>query len=352
MRFDLQKIIRKNLGQIIAGKATPPSVSDCSILLDKNENSFGSPLIKWYNRYPESDPVSLKTAIANIKALDKENIVLENGNHGCLDLLFRCFCQAGIDNVIVCQPADELYITVAEINDVAVKQVPLLDNFQLDLIHLESVVDADTKMILIVSPNGISGNATDRRDIEMILNNFNGIVVIDETYVNFSRQKSFATELSDYPNLVLLQNFDIAWGMAGLGVSMVFASLEISSILQAIQLPCTINVPTQELLLKALEEVGMVNDLIKELVQMRVALKAVLEKFPFIEKVYPSDANFLLIKMTDAKAVHEFLAQKNIAVKNVSHLRQCQNCLRITIGTEDENTKLVEALLAYYDQDH
>ncbi len=330
-------------------KAKSISINDCSILLDKNENAFGSPLIKWYNRYPAVEPVLVKAAIANIKALNQENIQLGNGNHGCVDLLFRCFCEAGKDNVVVCPPADELYKSVAQINDVTVKQVPLLDNFQLDILHLESVTDANTKMIFIASPNGITGNAMDRRDIELILNNFDGLVVIDETYINFSRQKSFASELADYPNLVLLQNFDIAWGLAGLGVSMLFASEEIISILQSIQPPHPINTPTQELLLKALDEVGMVNDMIKELVQMRVALKVVLIKFPFIEKVYPSDANFLLVKMTDAKMAHEFLTGKRIAVKDVSHLPQCENCLRITIGTEDENTKLIEALVVYHD---
>lgn len=349
MSFNFQEIIRKNVREILIGKANPLSNNNCAILLDKNENAFGSPTIKWYNRYPTVEPVLLKAAIANIKALNKENILLGNGNRECVDVLFRCFCEAGKDNMIVCLPAEDLYQTVAQINDVTVKQVPLLDNFQLDILHLESVTDANTKMIFIASPNGITGNAMNRQDIELILNNFDGLVVIDETYINFSRQKSFASELADYPNLVLLQNFDIAWGLAGLGVSMLFASEEIILILQSIQPPHPINTPTQELLLKALGEVGMVNDMIKELVQMRVALKAVLIKFPFIEKVYPSDANFLLVKLTDAKSVHEFLMEKSIAVKDVSHMRQCENCLRITIGTEVENTKLIEALVAYHD---
>jgi histidinol-phosphate aminotransferase len=186
-----------------------------------------------------------------------------------------------------------------------------------------------------------------REDIELVLNNFNGIVVIDEAYINFSRQKSFISDLGDYPNLVVLQTFSKAWGLAGLRLGMAFASAEIISVLNKVKPPYNINQVTQEFALKALDEIGQVNDMIKELVQMRAALKAVLEKIPYVLKVYPSDANFLLVKMRDASAVYNFLLDKGIVVRDRSNVKLCDNCLRITIGTEKENTVLIDAMADY-----
>jgi histidinol-phosphate aminotransferase len=187
-----------------------------------------------------------------------------------------------------------------------------------------------------------------REDVETVLNNFDGLVVVDEAYINFSKQKSFIQELKDYPNLVVLQTFSKAWGLAGLRLGMAFASEEIIEILNRVKPPYNINQVTQELALKALEEVGQVNDMIKELVQMRVALKGVFEKIPIVQKVYPSDANFLLVKVEDAKATYNYLLSRGIVVRDRSNVKLCDNCLRITIGTEEENTELVEALADYY----
>ena len=224
----------------------------------------------------------------------------------------------------------------------------MLDDFQLDLVHLENLVDENTKIIWICSPNNPTGNSLNRADIETVLNNFNGLVVIDEAYINFSRQKSFIQELNDYPNLVVMQTFSKAWGLAGLRLGMAFASEAIIEVMNRVKPPYNINQATQEIALKALEEVGQVNDMIKELVQMRVALKAVFEKAPFIEKVYPCDANFILVRMKDARKVYEFLLDKGIVVRDRSNVKLCDNCLRITIGTEQENTHLVEALCDWY----
>jgi histidinol-phosphate aminotransferase len=240
-----------------------------------------------------------------------------------------------------------MYEVSANINDIEIRKAPLLDNYQLDLVHLENLADENTKLIWICSPNNPTGNSMDRKDVETVLNNFNGLVVIDEAYVNFSRHKSFIQELNDYPNLVVLQTFSKAWGLAGLRLGMAFASEEIIEVLSRVKPPYNINQVTQELALKALEEVGQVNDMITELVQMREALKGVFEKLNFIEKVYPSDANFLLIKMQNARAVYEFLLTKGIVVRNRSNVLLCDNCLRITIGTEKENTILVDALIDY-----
>ncbi len=350
MQFDLNLFVKEHFINLLRHPISDSSKYKAdATLLNQNENALGSPLTKWYNRIPERNNENLLNAIALVKKISPDLFLLVNGYQEGIDLLFRVFCNPGSDNVIICPPCEDGYKVIAELNQVEVKMASLLDVFQLDLINIERICNVNSKMIFIGSPNNPTGNAMQREDIELILNNFNGLVVLDETYVNFSRQKSFLSELHDYPNLIILQNFDIAWGLAGLQVAMMFSSPKIISFLNAIKLSVTPNSPTTELMLKALNEVGMVNDMIKELVQMRAALKRVLEKFPFIVTVYPSDANFLLIKMNNAAMVFDFLLQKSILVKNVSDQLNCENCLRITVGTEEENTKLIVALVEYYD---
>ncbi len=342
--FQIEKLTRKNIQSLTPYSSARDEFSgEAKVFLDANENSLGSPLIKWYNRYPDPHQVKLKETICLIKSVAIEQIFLGNGSDECIDLLYRCFCNPGKDNIVICPPTYGMYEVSANINDVEIRKAPLLDDFQLDLVHIETLVDANTKLIWICSPNNPTGNSLTRSDVESVLNNFNGLVVVDEAYINFSRHKSFVQELADYPNLVVMQTFSKAWGLAGLRLGMAFASTQIIEIMNRVKPPYNINQATQEIALKALEEVGQVNDMIKELVQMRVALKAVFEKLPFIEKVYPSDANFLLVKMKDARKVYEFLLEMGIVVRDRSNVKLCDNCLRITIGTEDENTQLVEA---------
>ena len=343
--FSLNSLTRDNIKSLKPYSSARDEFSgEAKVFLDANENSLGSPLMKWYNRYPDPHQVKLKEAISAIKSVDADQIFLGNGSDECIDLLYRCFCNPGKDNVIICPPTYGMYEVSANINDVELRRAPLLGDFQLNLAHIETLVDANTKLIWICSPNNPTGNAINRNDIETILNNFNGLVVIDEAYINFSRHKSFTQELANYPNLVIMQTFSKAWGLAGLRLGMAFASKELISILNTVKPPYNINQATQELALKALKEVGQVNDMIKEIVQMRVALKAVLEKIPAIEKVYPSDANFLLVKMKNARKVYEFLLTEGIVVRDRSNVILCEDCLRITIGTEEENTQLVEAI--------
>ena len=343
--FSLNSLTRDNIKTLKPYSSARDEFSgEAKVFLDANENSLGSPLMKWYNRYPDPHQVKLKEAISAIKSVDADQIFLGNGSDECIDLLYRCFCNPGKDNVIICPPTYGMYEVSANINDVELRRAPLLGDFQLNLAHIETLIDANTKLIWICSPNNPTGNAINRNDIETILNNFNGLVVIDEAYINFSRHKSFTQELADYPNLVIMQTFSKAWGLAGLRLGMAFASKELISILNTVKPPYNINQATQELTLKALKEVGQVNDMIKEIVQMRVALKAVLEKIPAIEKVYPSDANFLLVKMKNARKVYEFLLTEGIVVRDRSNVILCEDCLRITIGTEEENTQLVEAI--------
>ena len=301
--------------------------------------------MKWYNRYPDPYQWKLKEAIRNVKGIAVENIFLGNGSDECIDLLNRCFCNPGKDNIIICPPTYGMYEVSANINDVEIRKAPLMEDFQLDLIHLENLIDTSTKIIWVCSPNNPTGNSIHHHDIEMLLNNFDGLVVVDEAYINFARQKSFVSLLEEYPNLVVLQTFSKAWGLAALRLGMAFASVDIITILNKVKPPYNINQASQELAIKALEEVGQVNDMIKEIVAMRDALTEVFSSLPFVEKVYPSDANFLLVKIKEARKVYEYLLTRGIVVRDRSNVTLCDSCLRITIGTEKENTILVDALL-------
>ena len=349
MDFSLNNLLRENIKKLVPYSSARDEFSgEAKVFLDANENSLGSPLAKWYNRYPDPYQHTLKEAISKVKGIPSENIFLGNGSDECIDLVYRCFCEPGKDNAIICPPTYGMYEVSANINDVEIRKATLLDNFQLDLIHLENLVDANTKLIWICSPNNPTGNSMNREDVEMVLNNFNGIVVIDEAYINFSRQRSFAQELTEYPNLVVMQTFSKAWGLAGLRLGLAFASVEIISILNKVKPPYNINQATQDLALKALEEVGQVNNMIKELVDMREALAEVFKGMPTVEKVYPSDANFLLVKINEARKLYEFLLSKSIVVRDRSNVKLCDDCLRITVGTEEENTELIEALMDWY----
>lgn len=349
--FDLNKITRDNIKNLVAYSSARDEFSGTAdVFLDANENSLGSPLIKWYNRYPDPHQKSVKAALSLIKGISADHIFLGNGSDECIDLLYRCFCEPGRDNVVICPPTYGMYQVSANINDVALRIAPLLDDFQLNLAHIETLIDAHTKIIWLCSPNNPTGNSLNRTDIETVLNNFNGLVVIDEAYINFAQQKTFVQELGEYPNLVVLQTFSKAWGLAALRLGMAFASKEIIEILNKIKPPYNINQATQELALKSLEEVGQVNEMINEIVDMRNALAEVLKQVPTIEKVYPSDANFLLVRIKDAHELYAFLLTKGIVVRDRSNVKLCEDCLRITIGTEKENTLLVDALVVWLER--
>lgn len=348
MSFDLNSLVRENIKKLKPYSSARSEFSGVAqVFLDANENAFGSPLTKWYNRYPDPLQWELKRKISTIKNVAPENILLGNGSDECIDLLVRAFCDPVKDNIVICPPTYGMYEVYAHINDVPVKEVPLHSNFQLNLEGLESAIDANTKLIFFCSPNNPTGNSIDREDIEMVLNNFDGIVVIDEAYINYSRHRSFASELKDYPNLVVMQTFSKAWGLAALRLGMNFASTEIIDILNKIKPPYNINQATQELALKALDHLEDVNTMIKDTVEEREELVKNLVQLPLVQKVYPSDANFVLAKMTDATAIYNYLKEKGIIVRNRSNIILCEDCLRITVGTPKENTQLIEALKKY-----
>jgi histidinol-phosphate aminotransferase len=348
MNFNLTGLVRENIKKLTPYSSARDEFSgEAKFFLDANENSLGSPLLKWYNRYPDPHQRKLKEAIKDVKNIDTENIFLGNGSDECIDILYRVFCNPGKDNVIICPPTYGMYEVSANINDVEVRKASLTEDFQLDLIHLENLVDANTKIIWICSPNNPTGNSINRKDIETVLNNFSGIVVIDEAYINFARQRTFTADLKEYPNLVIMQTFSKAWGLAALRLGMAFASAEIIQLMNKVKPPYNINLTTQELALQALGNMEQVNEMILLIADMREALIDVLLTVPGVIKVFPSDANFLLIKLKEAKKVYEFLLTRGVVVRDRSNVQLCEDCLRVTIGTEKECTAFVDGLIAF-----
>ena len=346
--FNPNNVVRNNIRNLKPySSARDEFKGEANIFLDANENSLGSPLLKWYNRYPDPMQWKIKEKLSVIKQVPVDQVFLGNGSDEPIDLLFRCFCEPGVDEVIVFPPTYGMYEVSANINNVHLSKVPLTKEFQLDLEALESAIKPHSKIIWICSPNNPSGNSIDRQDIEMVLNNFDGLVVVDEAYINFSRQKSLVTDLADYPNLVVLQTLSKAWGLAGLRVGMAFASSEIIGYLNKVKPPYNISEPVQELALKALDEIGQVNDMILQLVNARKQLEQDFVKSPQVVKVFPSDANFLLVEFTQARAMYDYLVGKGIVVRDRSNVLLCDNCLRITVGTDAENLKLVDAINSF-----
>ncbi len=345
MAFELNKVVRPNIKTLKPySSAKDEYTGEARILLDANENSLGSPLTKWYNRYPDPYQLKVKEQLAFVKQIAANQIFLGNGSDECIDILFRTFCIPGKDNIIICPPTYPMYEVGANINEIEIQKAPLLPDYQLNVAHIEQLVNERTKIIWICSPNNPTGNSLDRIDIETILNHFEGIVVVDEAYINFSKQKSFVQSLIDYPNLVVLQTLSKAWGLAGLRLGMCFASPEIISYMNKVKAPYNINIVTQELAIQALEEVGQVNEMIQLLVDMRIALAEVIASMPHVIKVFPSDTNFLFVKIPHARKLYEYLLTKGIIVRDRSALELCEDSLRITVGTEHENTELVDAM--------
>ncbi len=359
--FDVNKIVRENIRDLKPySSARHEFTGEAKVYLDANENGFGSPVPVFgttlsafdsaqsdksnYNRYPDPLQEELKGKISFIKGVPAHNIFLGNGSDEAIDLLYRAFCNPGKDNVIIVPPTYGMYEVSANINDVEVRKVNLTAEFQLDVEKISEAVDDQTKIIWICSPNNPTGNSMNREDIEIILNNFEGLVVVDEAYVNYSRQRPMISELTEYPNLVVLQTFSKAWGLAGVRVGMLFASEAIVEIMNKIKPPYNIGSPAQEIVLNALGNIEQVNAWIKETVAEREKLVKALGQLAFVRKIYGSDANFVLVKVDDAKGVYDFLAENGIVVRDRSKVEMCEGCLRITVGTPEENIQLVTRL--------
>jgi len=343
--FNINNILRENIKNLVPySSARDEYQGEASVFLDANENAYGSPLEQQYNRYPDPLQYKVKMRLSEIKGVPARNIFLGNGSDEAIDILFRSFCNPGVDNVIIVPPTYGMYQVSANINDVEARKVNLTADYQLNLEGIAEAIDKHTKLIFICSPNNPTGNSINRDDIETLLANFNGLVVIDEAYINFSRQKTFIQELTEYANLVVLQTLSKAWGLAGLRVGMAFASEEIVEIMNKVKPPYNINEASQELALKALENVAQVNAWIKETLAQRDKLVLNLKHFDFVLDIYPSDANFILVKTTDPKSIYNFLVEKGIIVRDRSKIELCEGCLRITVGTPEENDILLKTL--------
>lgn len=343
--FNLNSIIRENIKKLKPySTARDEFKGQASIWLDANENPFGSPLHHHYHRYPDPKQWKLKDKITQIKGVPPQNIILGNGSDEIIDLLYRAFCTPGKDNVIVMPPTYGIYEVSANINDIEVKKVPLTMGFQMDLDGIAEAIDENTKLIFICSPNNPTGNSLFREDVETLLANFKGIVVVDEAYINYSQQKSFIQELTEYGNLFVSQTFSKAWGLAGLRLGMGFASEEIIEVLNSIKPPYNINQATQDLAFEALDNVSQVNEWIQQTVLEREKLVKALVELPFVQKIYPSDANFILVKMDNAHQVYLKLCEKGVILRDRSQVEQLEDCIRITVGTAQENKELVRYL--------
>ncbi len=348
MQFDLDKLVRENIRVLKPySSARHEFTGTASVFLDANENAYGSPLHEKFNRYPDPLQWQLKFQLARIKGVPAENIFVGNGSDEVIDLAYRIFCDPGKDNVIICPPTYGMYEVSANINDVAIKKVKLTKDFQLDVNGILEAVDVHTKLLFICSPNNPTGNNMKREDVELLLNNFPGIVIIDEAYINYSKQKTCIQELTDYPNLIVMQTLSKAWGLAALRLGLCYASMDIIDLYNKVKPPYNINEASQQLALDALNETETVNTWIREVVQQKDFITKQLGQFPFVEKIYPSDANFILVKVKDANRLYDHFASNEVIVRNRSKEVNCDNCLRITIGTPSENQQLIELLKQY-----
>jgi len=301
------------------------------------------------NRYPDPLQWKVKEKIAAIKNTDIKNIFLGNGSDEAIDILIRAFCNPGKDNAIILPPTYGMYEVAAKINDIEIKAVNLLKTYQPDMAGIKSAIDKNTKLIFICSPNNPTGGTIDAKSIESLLKTFNGIVIVDEAYIDFADSPSMVNTISNYPNLVVLQTFSKAWGLAGLRMGMAFARPEIIDIMNKIKPPYNVGDLAQKLMLQALDNTGMVKTMVKSLKAERAKLLKELPAFSFIKSIVPSDANFLLVKTSNADKLYRFLIDNNVVVRNRSSLPLCEGGLRITVGTTEENLKLI-ALLKRFDK--
>ncbi len=314
------------------------------VFLDANENPIGSVTAAMYNRYPDPYQKAVKQTLAKIKGVAEAQIFLGNGSDEAIDLLFRAFCEPHQEEVIILPPTYGMYEVSASINAVKVVQVPLTRDFQLDVPAILQAITPKTKMLFICSPNNPTGNLLRQEDILQVLKAFQGITIIDEAYIDFAPEASWLPRLSEFPRLVVIQTFSKAWGLASLRLGMAFASEELIAILNKIKAPYNINGVSQALLADSLQYERFKDEMVARILLQRQSLATALQALPYIEKVFPSDANFLLVKMQQPKAVYDFLLEDKIIVRDRSKVLLCEGCLRISVGTKEENEALIEKM--------
>jgi histidinol-phosphate aminotransferase len=338
---DINSLVRKNILTMKPySSARDEFKGEAEVFLDANENPYPSP----YNRYPDPLQWKVKEKLGALKNVDPKNIFLGNGSDEAIDLLIRAFCEPGKDSILITEPTYGMYSVCAEVNGVNIQQARLTADFDLDVDALPKTFDSTTKILFLCSPNNPTGNLLSKDKVLDVLKRFYGIVVIDEAYIDFADGKSFIEELDNYPHLVVLQTFSKAWGLAGLRLGMAFASQTIISILNKIKYPYNVNIKTQELALDALENAYKKDIWVDEILRQRDQLVKNLKALRIVDKIYPSDANFILVRVKDAPSTYHYLMNNNIVVRDRSRVTLCYNCLRITVGTPDENQRLLTAL--------
>ncbi len=340
---NLDALVRPNINDLKPYSSARDEFSgSASVYLDANENPYNDP----FNRYPDPMQWELKKRVSEIKGVDAENIFLGNGSDEAIDLLFRAFCEPKVDNILTIAPTYGMYQVCADINNTPVKKVSLNDDFSLDAAKVLAACDDNTKIVFLCSPNNPSGNLLASKEVAEILSRFEGLVVVDEAYIDFCPVASWLPNLKDYPNLVVLQTFSKAWGMAAIRLGMAFASQEIISVLNKIKYPYNINILTQQVAQELLSDTENMQGWVEILLSEREKMVGELEEIAMVEKIYPSDANFLLVKIRKAKEVYDALVGKGIIVRDRSRVELCADSLRITVGTPEENKVLLEELKA------
>ncbi|MDG2497922.1 MAG: histidinol-phosphate transaminase [Flavobacteriaceae bacterium] len=341
--MDLNNLIRKNIQQIKAYSSARDEYKEFQadmVFLDANENPFDNSL----NRYPDPQQAALKALISDQKEVALDQILLGNGSDEVLDLIFRAFCEPNSDNILTLPPTYGMYDVLANLNAIENIQVPLSSDFQIEVDLVIENIKPNTKLLFICSPNNPSGNTVDRSAIERLLKAFNGLIVIDEAYIDFTEETSWTQFLNVYPNLIVVQTLSKAYGLAGIRLGICYSSKEIIAVLNKIKTPYNVNTLSQEAAVKALHNKDVVSDQIASILNERIRLKKALTAYSFIKKIYPSEANFFLIKVDDANKRYDELIKNGIVVRNRSSQLHCDNCLRITVGSPSENTQLLTLL--------
>ena len=339
---DLKELTRPNVWALKPYSSARDEYSgvEASVFLDANENPYNTP----NNRYPDPLQRELKALIAPLKGVKEENIFLGNGSDEAIDLIFRAFCRPGVDNVVAIDPTYGMYQVCADVNDVEYRKMLLDVYYQFKASSLLSAIDENTKAIFICSPNNPTGNSLCRKEIESLLKRFDGLVVVDEAYIDFSSSESLLKNLDEYPNLIVLQTFSKAWGCAAIRLGMAFASPEIIAIFNKIKYPYNVNRLTQEEAIKVLRQPEKIKEWVNTLLEERTRVMEEFVKLPCCIRVFPTDANFFLTKVYEATQIYDYLVGEGIIVRNRTNVALCKDCLRITIGTKEENDALLDAL--------
>lgn len=341
----LQELVRPNIWELEPYSSARDEYKGAaaSVFLDANESPYNAPV----NRYPDPLQWEVKKLLAPVKGVDPEELFLGNGSDEAIDLIYRCFCIPGVDNVVAMAPTYGMYKVCADINGIEYRSVLIDEHFQISAQKLLAEADEQTKAIFLCSPNNPTGNRLDKNEVFTLIQQFQGIVVLDEAYIDFSSEPSFAAVLKKCPNLIILQTFSKAWACAGMRLGIAMASPEIIGIFNKVKYPYNVNILTQERAKEILQNRENVDRWIRMILEERTRLMAAFSQLPITRQVYPTDANFFLARMTDAPAIYNYLVGKGIIVRNRSKIVLCDNCLRITIGTKGENTALLAALRTY-----